>query len=89
MRRDIDFLFEEARKCEKDSDCIVENKWMFCPFGCFQIHNKAYDIAEIMQKVRDFQTQKCYLCEYSCMTPPKQEQLKCQNNRCIDARYTR
>jgi hypothetical protein len=26
MRRDIDFLFEEARKCEKDSDCIVENK---------------------------------------------------------------
>lgn len=87
MRAEIDTLFEKARVCQEDSDCIVENKWMFCPFGCFQIHNTSYNIDEIMKKVIEFQDEKCFLCEYSCMTPPDQSDLKCLENQCVDIRY--
>lgn len=87
MRWEIDSLFEESKICQEESDCIVENKWMFCPFGCYQIHNKAYDISQIMEKVIRLQESKCFLCEYKCTTPPTQEDLKCLKNRCVDTRY--
>ncbi|MBP9811742.1 hypothetical protein KBC86_00045 [Candidatus Gracilibacteria bacterium] len=86
-KAEIEKLFEEARICDQDSDCVVENKGMFCPFGCFQIHNTSYNIDEILKKVIEFQDEKCFLCEYKCMTPPDQSDLKCLENQCVDIRY--
>lgn len=85
LKNDIDQLLDKANNCELVSDCEV-NAEFGCPFGCYNLANKNADLSYIRDKVKDYNS-NCAICMYGCAGNPKQEDIQCRNNKCIDIRY--
>jgi hypothetical protein len=83
LKNQIYGLLENANYCSADSDCSL--KKLGCPFGCGRLINKNADLAAIMDYIEEYYN-ACDHCLYDCQ-PPKPEQIKCINNKCIDSGF--
>lgn len=85
LENQVKDLLEEANYCSADSGCIANG--LGCPFGCYNLVNKNADFEKIRWVAENyFNCLKGKICEYICISPPKQEQIKCINNKCVDIR---
>lgn len=86
LKEEIKSMLYEVNHCAADTDCVME--WRYdCPFGCYMLYNKDADLGLIDQKVRTFTEEECETCEYQCVIPPEQEEIRCIDNRCEDIRH--
>lgn len=90
QERGIKRLLNEANYCAVDSDCAVLNTNLGCPFGCYNLGNKDADVTQINALWEAYQKSReksGSFCIYSCIVPPEPQEIKCINNKCVDARY--
>ena len=74
-------LLAKENYCDNDLDCKVV--WFDCPFGCYNLVNKDLNSNKIKNLISNYQ-KNCPTCIHDCAMPPKQETLKCKNNKCIN-----
>ena len=88
LKDEIYGLILKANHCEADEDCVVlEIENLACPFGCTRLGNKDTDLTLIEQKIEEYFENYYEKCVYDCDTQPSQYEIKCVDNKCIDARY--
>ena len=90
QEKDIKGLLDASNYCTDDSDCMILNMTLGCPFGCYNLGNKDTNTAKIKALWEQYQinSQKSgIICVYDCIEPPKAHDIKCVNNKCIDSRY--
>lgn len=84
----VDELLVDAASCNSDSDCIVDTEnHLGCPFGCYLIRNKSFDVLLIKDTVNEYKN-KCAVCKYKCPVAPEQKDIICKDNKCVDDRFT-
>jgi hypothetical protein len=72
-----------ANYCSTDSDCITTQLGQ--PFGCFNIINKDFDLIDIKNKIETYKKNDYSVPKnYNCTPVPNREELKCENNKCIN-----
>lgn len=92
LEKEIKDLFKECQACKTDQDCYLETEWYRgCPFGCNNILSlsKIQDSDNedaIKRKLKNYR-EKCEICIYKCGTAPKENEIGCRNNKCVDLRY--
>jgi hypothetical protein len=69
-------------RCVSDSDCAVAEL-----FGCYSIVNKNADTSAIKSDVEAY-FKSCPPINYMCLKPPSNNDVKCHQSRCVDARDT-
>ncbi len=90
QEREIKRLLNEANYCAIDSDCIVLDTNFGCPFGCHNLGNRNADLTRINTLWEAYQKSReksGSFCVYSCITSPEPWEIKCVNNKCVDARF--
>ncbi|MBU1089189.1 hypothetical protein KKF38_00120 [Patescibacteria group bacterium] len=95
MEKEINNMIEEIKYCESDDDCILDKPALWgsdCITGCYLIRSNLFNDGEylslIQEKVNQYQD-KCEYCQLECPVPPEQKDIKCQNNKCVDARFAK
>lgn len=86
LKEEIIDLLKKANYCKVDTDCLVLTEF-WCPFGCYNLINKNTDLTEIREKIGKHYKFPGAGCKYKCPLPPKPEEVKCKNGKCIDTRY--
>ena len=84
LEGEIGRLIDQMNSCNIDSDCIITE--FGCPFGCYTLLHKDADEPRLQRKVANYKS-TCSRCMYDCDVFPKQEEIKCVSNKCIDIRY--
>lgn len=82
----INNLVEKANYCNVDSDCLISTEvTKFC--GCWGLINKNADLSKINVGQAKYGKLNCpiLMCG-ECMLLPQQDDIKCVNNKCADAR---
>jgi len=69
-----------------NSDCVVYGR-SFCPFGCYFLFNKDVDEIEIWESFKEYSEKCSPSCAFRCPVTPAQDDVKCENNKCVIARY--
>ena len=90
QEKDIKRLLNASNYCIGDSDCMILNLTLGCPFGCYNLGNKDTNTTKINVLWEQYQKNRQkngIICVYSCIEPPKAHEIKCVNNKCIDIRY--
>jgi len=70
--------------CNDSSECKIVS--LGCPFGCYRFVNENANLSEIAELSGKYKA-NCPECVYKCPISPEQEQISCENNKCIDKRY--
>lgn len=71
--------------CNEDSDCKIVDGFG-CPLGCYYLVKKDRDLT-VYQRTIDRYYEQCPHCIWDCPSLPSQDQVKCQNNKCVDTRF--
>ncbi|MCK5177267.1 MAG: hypothetical protein KAQ92_06070, partial [Candidatus Aenigmarchaeota archaeon] len=84
----VNMWIDEVKTCNLDSDCFVDTSIILgCPLGCHFIRSKKYNNSEqlflLEEKLKQYKNE-CATCKYNCISSPDQEDIKCQNNKCVD-----
>ncbi len=87
--KQINNLVEKANYCDEDSDCVVSTEINVCPWSCYNLFNKDANLAKIREGIEKYKNKECVDCVSECMLLPKPEDIKCQNNKCVDIRITK
>jgi hypothetical protein len=83
-RDKISNYLDRANYCSQGTDCLITG--FGCPFGCYNLVNKTIDLKPVEMAHEDY-SKVCGLCLYDCDRAPKQSEVICRNNRCVDIRY--
>ena len=75
---------ERANYCQQASDCKAVSYGY--PFECFNLVNKNADLTQIENNIKLYRKDKV-LPIYDCDRWPYENEMKCENNKCADARY--
>lgn len=89
LEAEIKNLIEQANYCEVDLDCelLSEEFSLGCPFGCFNLVNKNADFSKILDFSKKYFELENVICDYSCMSEPSLEEIKCVEGKCVDTRF--
>lgn len=83
LKKEITNLLNEANYCQKDNECKIIS--LSCPFGCHNLVNRSHNLDSVDQKYLEFK-KSCTSCIYDCDQAPTSQQIKCQDNKCVDTR---
>lgn len=93
LKSEINEMIKDTQYCESDSDCMLdETNHLNCPFGTYLItgiynSDKNIIVSSIQNKIEEYNN-TCEACEYEMLPAPTPKDIKCQNNQCVDARYS-
>ncbi len=85
LKQQVTDMIANSNICEVDNDCIVAPYPANCPFGCYNLIHKKTNISVIEQGINKY-TAIGSNCMYKCARPPENNELRCENNKCIDGR---
>ena len=85
---DIYELKEKVNHCSYNEDCAISTQFTGCHIGCYLLFNKKEDISNLKLSINLLFEEKCLEgCFKDCQEPPKETEIICKNNKCIDSRF--
>ncbi|RJR27001.1 hypothetical protein C4561_04465 [candidate division WWE3 bacterium] len=80
----LKYALEKANYCQQATDCKAVSYGF--PFECFNLVNKNENLTQIETSIKLYQKDKV-LPIYDCDRWPYENEITCENNKCVDARY--
>jgi|APSaa5957512576_1039674.scaffolds.fasta_scaffold101071_1 hypothetical protein len=86
LKNRINILIDEKNYCTENSDCTYLSDFIIlgCPFDCYNFVNKNEDFSEIKDLSEQYFTDYNQHCVYGCPVQPKQNEITCKNNKCVE-----
>ena len=86
IEKEISELLSKANYCDVDSDCTTYHVPIDTTLACYNLVNKYGDLSDIEKLSEQYRSNNCPRSVVSCPAPPEQGDIKCRNNKCVDAR---
>lgn len=87
LEKKIKDLIDNANYCSENSDCIAIDLVHCTPLGSYGLINKNADIGDIKRYTNEYSA-KCPKEICKPILSPKLKEIKCENNKCIDIRFS-
>lgn len=84
IEKDLFDFIQISRNCRADSDCFIISDGIV--LGCYYIVSKNID-QETYNNILSQYSIICPSAQFKCATAPNEEQIKCEQNICIDVRF--
>ncbi|MBI4360070.1 MAG: hypothetical protein HY564_03175, partial [Candidatus Jacksonbacteria bacterium] len=88
LAREVAAMLDEANYCAQDSDCMVFETHFRCDIiGCYAFVSKNTNRESIQKSISNYTKNGCPVTsDCLCAFPPKQQDVKCIANKCVDTR---
>lgn len=84
LRNQLTSIIDQANHCKTDSDCGVRD--LRSPFSCFDIISEDEDLSFLREGLIKYK-ENCGDSVPICYRVPKDDELTCQENRCVNEAY--